>query len=657
MKMETLKQQILTAKGDVRAELVLKNARVINVFTNEIEQADVAIRQGVILGVGHYTGETELDLQGKYVCPGLVDGHIHIESSMLCGPAFEQAVLPHGTTAVVTDPHEISNVAGTAGLDFMLETTKDLALSVYFMLPSCVPATGLDESGAVLEAEQLRPYYQQPRVLGLAELMNSYGTVRADEKILQKICDCTAAGKRIDGHAPFLSGEELNAYVTAGVQSDHECSDIHEAMEKLRRGQYIMVREGTAAQNMESLLPLFREPYCSRCMLVTDDKHPGDLLQGGHIDYIIRKAIAAAVQLCRQKGYASILLPEPALARLPGGRERLVEECVCAAQLALYRFSALKKADKDDPADPQWLALGFDGEEVPDASHAAARRGENAAWAVGMARDLSSTPPNLLYPEKLAERAQELARQKGFACTVLDEHALEKEGMGCLMAVGQGSGRPPRLVIIEYAPKGHEQDKPLILVGKGITFDTGGISLKPAPNMHQMKADMTGAATVLAAVAALAQEEAPRRVIGLLACAENMPGGRAMRPGDVVRAANGDTVEIQNTDAEGRLALCDALAYAQKNFRKAWGPEVMAKHPFKSPLYPYSNYFCIIFLILVTIGMIYNPDTRMSIFSSWVYIAAVVIAWFAWAIMAAICAMVVLIRARACSPCLACRSV
>ena len=198
----------------------LKNARVINVFTNEIEQADVAIHQGVILGVGHYTGETELDLQGKYVCPGLVDGHIHIESSMLCGPAFEQAVLPHGTTAVVTDPHEISNVAGTAGLDFMLETTKDLALSVYFMLPSCVPATGLDESGAVLEAEQLRPYYGQPRVLGLAELMNSYGTVRADEKILQKICDCTAAGKKIDGHAPFLSGEELNAYVVAGVQSD-----------------------------------------------------------------------------------------------------------------------------------------------------------------------------------------------------------------------------------------------------------------------------------------------------------------------------------------------------------------------------------------------------------------------------------------------------
>ena len=196
---------------------------------------------------------------------------------------------------MITDPHEISNVAGTDGLDFMLETTKDLTLSVYFMLPSCVPATDLDESGAVLDAEQLRPYYRYPRVLGLAEMMNSYGTVRGDAKILQKICDCTNAGKIVDGHAPFLSGKDLNAYIIAGVLSDHECSTMEEAMEKLRRGQYIMIREGTAAKNMAALLPLFREPYCNRCMLVTDDKHPGDLLRGGHIDANIRKAIAAGV--------------------------------------------------------------------------------------------------------------------------------------------------------------------------------------------------------------------------------------------------------------------------------------------------------------------------------------------------------------------------
>lgn len=292
---ETLRQQIAAGRSIVIADLVLKNARIINVFTNEIEKADVAISGGKIVGIGTYNGKSEVDLHGHYVCPGLIDGHIHIESSLLCGPAFEQAVLPHGTTAVITDPHEISNVAGTDGLDFMLETTKDLTLSVYFMLPSCVPATDLDESGAVLDAEQLRPYYRYPRVLGLAEMMNSYGTVRGDTKILQKICDCINAGKIVDGHAPFLSGKDLNAYIIAGVLSDHECSTMEEAMEKLRRGQYIMIREGTAAKNMAALLPLFREPHCNRCMLVTDDKHPGDLLRGGHIDANIRKAIAAGV--------------------------------------------------------------------------------------------------------------------------------------------------------------------------------------------------------------------------------------------------------------------------------------------------------------------------------------------------------------------------
>ncbi len=295
MRTEQLQQQIAAGRGDICADLVLKNARVVNVFTNEIERADVAVKDGFIVGIGEYSGRNEVDLHGSYVCPGLIDGHIHIESSMLCGPAFEQAVVPHGTTAVVTDPHEISNVAGLDGLEFMLETTKDLTLSVYFMLPSCVPATSLDESGAVLDAEKLRPYYANPRVLGLAEMMNSYGTVRCDPEILRKICDCTEAGKIVDGHAPLLGGKELNAYIAAGVRSDHECSNIEEAMEKLRRGQYIMVREGTAAKNMNALLPLFQEPYCNRCMLVTDDRHPGDLIRTGHIDYIIRKAIGAGI--------------------------------------------------------------------------------------------------------------------------------------------------------------------------------------------------------------------------------------------------------------------------------------------------------------------------------------------------------------------------
>lgn len=278
----------------------------------------------------------------------------------------------------------------------------------------------------------------------------------------------------------------------------------------------------------------------------------------------LRKAVAAAVQRCRSLGLESILLPEPCLARLPGGRERLVEECVYAAQMALYNFTALKKPVEGEPPAPLWLALGFDGESVPDAAHAAARRGERSARAVALARDLANMPGNLLYPERLAERAAELAKEGGFSCSVLDAEALAREDMNAMLAVGQGSVRPPRLIVLEYAPAGHEQEKPLIFVGKGITFDSGGVSLKPSSNMHQMKSDMSGAAAVLAAITAFAEEETPRRIVGLLACAENMPDGGAARPGDVVRAANGDTVEIINTDAEGRLVLCDALVYAQK---------------------------------------------------------------------------------------------
>ncbi|MDO5408025.1 MAG: adenine deaminase [Eubacteriales bacterium] len=288
---EALKQRIETAAGSRKPQLVLKSARVLNVFTEELEEVDVAISDGYIVGLGTYEGEREVSLPGMIICPGFLDGHIHLESSMVAPKEFEQAVLPHGTTGVITDPHEIANVAGTEGIDYMLETTKDLNLDVYFMLPSCVPATGLDESGAVLLAEQLASYYQRDRVLGLAELMNAYGTVAGDEDILDKVADARKNQKIIDGHAPGISGRQLNAYVTAGVRSDHECSTAGEAMEKLRRGQWIMIREGTAAKNLQALMPLCKAPYADRCMFVTDDKHPGDLMTSGHIDGIIRRAV------------------------------------------------------------------------------------------------------------------------------------------------------------------------------------------------------------------------------------------------------------------------------------------------------------------------------------------------------------------------------
>ncbi len=290
---DQIKEMILAARGDLAPDLVLKNARIVNVFTKEIESGDVAIKDGYIVGIGEFDGEEEIDIGGRIICPGLIDGHIHIESSMISPSEFAGAVASHGTTAVIADPHEIANVAGEEGIRYMLEASAGLPVDIFFMLPSCVPATPLDESGAGLSADELEPFYKEERVAGLAELMNSFGTVRADEEIIRKIQGANSYGKRIDGHAPFLTGKDLNAYITAGVRSDHECSSAEEAIEKLKLGQFIMIREGTAARNLEALLPLFDDKYCDRCMLVTDDKHGSDLIDNGHIDYIIRKAIRA----------------------------------------------------------------------------------------------------------------------------------------------------------------------------------------------------------------------------------------------------------------------------------------------------------------------------------------------------------------------------
>ena len=287
-----LKKMMDVASGRRKASLVLKGGTIVNVFTEKTEVADIAIEDGYIAGIGEYDGICNVDLTGRYICPGFIDGHIHIESSMVSPPEFEKAVLPHGTTAVIADPHEIGNVAGCQGIDYMLEATRNLELDVFIMMPSCVPATGLDESGAVLGPGDLKPYYDNPRVLGLAEVMNAPGVVAGLEDLMGKIKDAGSRGRAIDGHAPFLGGNALNAYVCAGVLSDHECSDIEEALNKLSRGQFIMIREGTAARNLKALMPLFAAPYYERCMLVTDDKHPGDLITMGHIDYIIRKAVS-----------------------------------------------------------------------------------------------------------------------------------------------------------------------------------------------------------------------------------------------------------------------------------------------------------------------------------------------------------------------------
>lgn len=280
------------AAGRAPADLVLKNATYVNVFSNELCHGDIAVAEGLIVGMGEYHGKVEVDVSGKLVLPGFVDAHIHLESSLVSPTEFAKAVLPHGTTTVITDPHEIANVMGTDGIEYMLQATEDLPVDVRFMLPSCVPATPLDESGANLDYRAIDSFYDHPRVQGLAEMMNYVGVVNGDGQVVEKIVASQAHHKKIDGHAPGLSGKDLNAYIAAGVYSDHECSDMEDAMNKLRLGQYIMIREGTAARNLEALMPLLTSQYVDRCMFCTDDKHPNDLLEKGHIDYIVKKAIS-----------------------------------------------------------------------------------------------------------------------------------------------------------------------------------------------------------------------------------------------------------------------------------------------------------------------------------------------------------------------------
>lgn len=282
---------IAVAAGREKADLVLKNAKYLNVFSNEFLSGDIAVANGLIAGVGKYDGKTEIDVSGKLVLPGFIDAHIHLESSMVTPAEFAKAVVAHGTTTVITDPHEITNVMGIDGVEYMIQASQNLPIDVHFMMPSCVPATEIDESGAELDCKDIDLYLDNKKVLGLAEMMNYVGVINGDKNVLSKIVTSQAHHKKIDGHAPELSGNDLNAYIAAGVYSDHECSTFENALEKLRKGQFIMIREGTAAHNLKALMPLLTQQYYSRCMFATDDKHPSDLLHGGHIDYIVKQAL------------------------------------------------------------------------------------------------------------------------------------------------------------------------------------------------------------------------------------------------------------------------------------------------------------------------------------------------------------------------------
>ncbi|MBP5325372.1 MAG: adenine deaminase [Pseudobutyrivibrio sp.] len=283
------------ASGDEKAELVLKNATFLDVFTNHFKSGDIAISKGTFAGIGKYSGIEEIDMTGKTIVPGFIDAHIHIESTTVVPEIFVRESIKHGTTAVITDPHEIANVMGVDGINYMLEATEGLPMDIFFMIPSCVPSCKYDESGAVISAKDMEQFYGRDRVKGMAELMDVLGVVERVPEVLDKSFSAIKNEMLIDGHAPMVTGQQLVSYAAAGVLSDHECATLEEALEKMGLGVWIMIREGTAAQNLADLIGLCQEPYASRSMFCTDDRHINHIIDEGHIDAIIRKAIRLGV--------------------------------------------------------------------------------------------------------------------------------------------------------------------------------------------------------------------------------------------------------------------------------------------------------------------------------------------------------------------------
>ncbi|HDM78088.1 MAG TPA: adenine deaminase, partial [Deltaproteobacteria bacterium] len=293
VKLSFLSSLIKAARNEIPADLLIKNCQVVNVFNGLIESYSVAVFGGIVVGFGEHEARETIDLDGQYLVPGFIDGHIHIESSMVTPVEFSRAVAPHGTSAVVADPHEIANVLGVDGIEYLLETSANLPVDFYFMVPSCVPATHLETSGASIGIPEMQELMGRERILGLAEMMNYPGVINGFPEVLEKLE--LFKGKIIDGHAPSVSGNDLDAYLVAGIGSDHECVDAYEAEEKLSKGMWIMIREGSQSKNLAALASVVNRVTARRCMLVSDDRHPDDLLVQGHMDVVVNRAIEEGI--------------------------------------------------------------------------------------------------------------------------------------------------------------------------------------------------------------------------------------------------------------------------------------------------------------------------------------------------------------------------
>ena len=398
------------ARGDEPADLALRNGRVINVFTGEIIEAAIAIAGDTIVGVGAgYEAKEEMDVGGRYVCPGLIDAHVHVESSMVTPPQFARAIVPRGTTTAVTDPHEIANVAGADGIRYMLATSEGLPLTVYVNLPSCVPATHMGTAGAELGADDLLALSTLPRVVGLAEFMNVPGAVLGLPGALEKLV--AFQGSVIDGHAPAVGGKWLQAYAGAGPGSDHECMTPGEMLEKLRLGMYVFVRESTAARNLRALLPAVTEQNSRRCAFCTDDRHPADLLDEGHLDHLIRLAVAeglhpiTAIQMATLNPAEWFRLRDRG-AIAPGKRADLVVFSNLKDFHAEMVFSGGTLVAQEGSTIGDWPAPAVDDANVRDTVHVDWEHLSFAIPAAGERMRIVGVVPDQVVTEHLIEPAQ-----------------------------------------------------------------------------------------------------------------------------------------------------------------------------------------------------------------------------------------------------------
>lgn len=294
MDKKVLIENIKMAKGEKKAELVIKNCNVVNVFSSEIIKADIAVSNGTIIGIGTYSGEKEIDATGRYAIPGLIDSHIHIESSFLTPEEFGRMIVPFGVTTVIADPHEITNVCGLKGLNYMLEAAKNTALDIKYMVPSCVPATPFETSGAVVDSSEIEKVIDDPGILGLGELMNYVGVLNCDNEVLKKILVAKKHNKLIDGHSPGVVGNDLQAYITSGIKTDHEVSSIDKMQESIRNGMYVLLRDGSASHDLERLIPAITKENSRRLLFCSDDRQPETIIRTG--------ALNTHLKLCVQNG-------------------------------------------------------------------------------------------------------------------------------------------------------------------------------------------------------------------------------------------------------------------------------------------------------------------------------------------------------------------